>query len=73
MLSDRCSCPVCLCLSVTLVYFTVLWPNGWTAQDETGMQVGHGPGHTVLNRDPAPPPPKGHSPPPQFLAHVRCG
>jgi len=27
-----------------------------------GMQVGLGPGHIVLDRDPAPPPPKGHSP-----------
>jgi len=26
-----------------------------------GMEVGLGPGHTVLDRDPAPP--KGHSPP----------
>ena len=28
-----------------------------------GMQVGLGPGHMVLDRDPAPPPLKGHSPP----------
>ena len=28
-----------------------------------GMQVGLGPGHTVLGGDPAPPPVKGHSPP----------
>jgi len=35
------------------------------------MQVGLGPGHIVLDGDPAPPPPKGHSP--QFLAHVCCG
>ena len=28
-----------------------------------GMEVGLGPGHVVLNGDPAPPPPKGHSPP----------
>jgi len=28
-----------------------------------GMQVGLGPGHIVLDEDPAPPPPKGHSPP----------
>jgi len=28
-----------------------------------GMQVGLGPGHIVLDADPAPPPPKGHSRP----------
>jgi len=36
-----------------------------------GMQVGLGPGHTVLDGDPAPSPPKGHRP--QFSAHIRCG
>ena len=36
-----------------------------------GMQVGLGPGHIVLDGGPAPPPPKGHSPP--FLAHICCG
>jgi len=36
-----------------------------------GMQVGLGPGHIVLDGDPAPPPPKGHSP--QFSAHICCG
>ena len=35
-----------------------------------GVQVGLGPGHIVLGGDPAPPPPKGHSP--QFSAHIRC-
>jgi len=28
-----------------------------------GMQVGLSPGHIALNGDPAPPPPKGRSPP----------
>ena len=37
-----------------------------------GTQVGLGPGHIVLDGDPAPPPPKGHSRP-QFSAHVCCG
>ena len=37
-----------------------------------GMQVGLGAGHIVLDGDPAPPPPKGHSPPP-FSAHMCCG
>jgi len=31
-----------------------------------GVQVGLGLGHTVLDGDPAPPPPKGHSPYPIF-------
>jgi len=36
-----------------------------------GMQVGLGAGHIVLDGDPAPPPPKGHTP--QFSAHICCG
>ena len=35
------------------------------------VQVGLGPGYIVLDEDPAPPPPKGHSP--QFSAHICCG
>jgi len=35
---------------------------GWTKMI-LGMQVALGPGHIVLDGDPAPPPPKGHSPP----------
>jgi len=35
------------------------------------MEVGLGPGHSVLDRDPGPPPLKGQSP--QFSAHVCCG
>ena len=37
-----------------------------------GMEVVHGSGHIVLDGDPAPPPPKGYSPP-QFSAHICCG
>jgi len=37
-----------------------------------GAQVGLRPGHFVLDGDPAPPPPKGHSHP-QFSAHICCG
>jgi len=33
-----------------------------------GTPVGLVPGHIVLDGDPAPPPPKGHSP--QFSAHM---
>jgi len=35
-----------------------------------GMQVGLGRSLIVLDGDPAPPPPKGHSP--QFSAHICC-
>jgi len=64
MLSDRCLS----CLSVTLV------SCGQTVECikmKLGVEVGLGPGHIVLDRDPASPPEKGNSP--QFSAHVRCG
>jgi len=67
MLSDHC--PVCPVLSVCNV--GVLWPNGWMDQDETWCGgIGLGPGHIVLDGDPAPP--KGAQRP-QFSAHVCCG
>jgi len=53
MLSDRClSCPVCLSVYVTLVYCgqTV----GWIKM-KLGVVVGLGPGHIVLDEDPAVP------------------
>ena len=55
MLSDRC--PVCL--DVTLVYCgqTVRW-----IQMKLDLEVGLGPGHVVLDGDPALPPPKGTAP-----------
>ena len=37
-----------------------------------GTEVGLGPGHIVLDRDPVPPPRK-KGPNPQFSARVRCG
>jgi len=60
-------CPVCL--SVTLVYCgqTVGWIKA-----KLCVVVGHGPGHIVLDGDPASPPPNGHSPR-QFSAHVCYG
>ena len=53
MLSDRC--PVLSCLSVTLVYCGQM--VGWIKM-KLGIQVGLGPGHIVLDGDPAPPPQK---------------
>ena len=74
MLSDRCpvlSCPVCLCVCLieTLVYCgqTVAW-----IKTKLGTAVGLGPGHIVLDGDPAPSP-KRVQQFPQFSAHVCCG
>jgi len=38
-----------------------------------GMEVGLGPGHIVLDRDPAPVQQRGTARLPQFSAHVSCG
>jgi len=38
-----------------------------------GVEEGLGPGHIVLDGDPAPLPEKGRSPDPQFSAHIYCG
>jgi len=71
MLLDRClPCPVLSCLSVTLVYCDQM--VGWIKM-KLGTQVGLGPGHIVLDGDPASLPPKGHSPRHQFLPHTCCG
>ena len=58
MLSDRC--PVLSCLSVTLVYCGQM--VGWLKM-KLDMQVGLGPGHIVLDGDPAPLPKNGAEPP----------
>ena len=63
------SCGSCPVLSVTFVHC------GQTVgriKMKLGMQVGLGPGHIVLDRNPAPHPPKGHSPT-KFSAHICCG
>jgi len=60
MLSDRCLSPVCL--SVTLVYCGQT--AGWIKMP-LGVEVGLGLGHTVLDRDSAPPQ-KGEQQPPLF-------
>ena len=66
MLSDRClSCPVCL--SVTFVHC------GQTIgriKVKLCMHVGLGPGHIVLDGDPAPPLQRDT---PQLSAHICCG
>jgi len=58
MLSDHCLSCLSV-LTVTLVYCgqTVGW-----IKLKLGMQVGLGPDHIVLDGDPAPPSPTGHSP-----------
>jgi len=74
MLSDRCLsvclsvCPVLSVLSVTLVYCcqTVEW-----IKMKLGTQVGLGPGHIVLDGDPAPQ--KVGTAAPRFSSHVYCG
>jgi len=69
VLADRCL--FCLSvLTVTLVYCgeTV----GWIKM-KLGMQVGLGPGHIVLDGDPAPPSQKEGRAPSQFSAHFNCG
>ena len=56
-------CPVC--------DVRALLPNGLTDQDETWHAgIGLGPGHYVLDGDPAPLPQRGGSP--SFSAHICC-
>ena len=68
MLSVRCLFCLSVCLSVTLVYCC---QTVGRIEMKLGMQVRLGPGHVVLDGDPAPPSPKGHSP--QFSGHTCCG
>ena len=49
-----------VCLSVCDV--GVLWPNGWTDQDETWHGVDLGRGHIVLDGNPTPPHRRGTAP-----------
>ena len=73
MLSVRC--PVCL----SVCNVRALRPNGCCGQMAAwikmslGMEVGLGPDDFVLDRDPAPPSPKGGRAPKKFSAHVYCG
>ena len=70
MLSDHCLAVSLSCLSVTFVHCgqTV----GRIKMMKPGTGIGLGPGHIVLDGDPAPSP-KGAQSPPQFSAHVYCG
>ena len=80
MLSVRClsvclsvSPVLCVCLSVTFLHC------GQTVgriKTKLGMQVGLGPGHIVLDGDPAPPPQRvlpQRGTAPQFSAHICYG
>jgi len=79
MVSDSClSVKLSVCLSVCpacpLCDVGILWPNGFGwIKVKLGTQVGLGLGHTVLDRNPAPPPQKRSRAPGQFSAHVYCG
>jgi len=67
MIWDRCL-SVLSVLYVTLVYCGQT--DGWIKM-KLGVEVGLGQGHIVLDGDPVPPPPKGHSP--LFSANICCG
>ena len=58
------SCPVCI--------VGVLWPNGWTDQDETWHKGTPRPWTHCVRRRTGSPPEKGAEPLP-FSAHVYCG
>jgi len=66
MLSDRCLSVLSVC---DVVYCAQA--VGWI-KTKLGMQVGIGPGHIVLDGDPAPPLQKGGGAP-KFSAHIYCG
>jgi len=73
MLSD--SCPVCRSVCLSVCYVGVLWPKvvRWIKM-KLGTEAGLGPGHIVLDGDPAPLPKKGRgTAAPKFSAHVYCG
>ena len=74
MLSDRClSClSVCLSCPVRSVTFVYCGQTVGRIKMKLGMQVGFGPGHIVLDGDPAPPPQREGGAP-QVLAHICCG
>jgi len=57
-------CPVCLSVCLSYVFVTLVYCGqtvGWIKM-KLGTEVDLGPGHSVLDGDPAPPTQKGHSP-----------
>jgi len=60
-----------LCQSVPSVMFVHCGQPVGRIKMKLSTQAGFGPGHIVSDEDPAPHPPKGHSP--QFSAHICCG
>jgi len=60
-----------VCLSVLSVTLVHCGQTVGQIKTKLGMQISLSPGHIVLDGDPAPPLPMGHSP--QFSAHICCG
>jgi len=58
-------------LSVLSVTFVRCGQTVGRIKMKLGMRLDLGPGHILLDRDPAPPPPKGHSP--LLSPHICCG
>jgi len=72
MLSDRClSCPVSAVLSVCNV--GVLWPNGWTDQNETWHAGRPSSWPHCIRWGPSSLSPKGGGAPPLIFGHICCG
>jgi len=69
MLSVCCLSVLSVCLSVCDI--AVLWPNGWSHQDETWQAGRPRPWPHGVGWGPTSHPLKGHSP--QFSAHICCG
>ena len=61
-----------VCLSVLSVTFVHCGQTVGRIKMTLGMQVGLGPGHIVLDGDPAHPPQRGTAST-QFSAHIWCG
>ena len=65
MLLDRCL-SVCPVLSCPVCNVSILWPNGWTDQDETWQADRPRPWSHCVRWGPMSPPPNGHSLPYNF-------
>ena len=73
MPSDRCRS---VCLSCPVCDVGVLWPNGWTDQDEPYHAGRPRPWPNRVTWGPSSPSPRERGtavPPPVFSAHVYCG